>query len=138
MCVKKAPHGASHSPVKTRKARAIMPDGRRSAARRYRAIAAAFEDEIGGDLTPSELAAVETAATLQLRVEQLRADIVAGKPVDDDLLIRLASTSRRALSQIKPKAKPAGGNALQTYLDARAAAAEADDDDEDGGDGEEI
>ena len=115
-----------------------MPDGRRSAARRYRAIAAAFEDEIGGELTPSELAAVETAATLQLRVEQLRADIVAGRPVNDDLLIRLASTSRRALSKIVTRAKPAGGNALQTYLDARAAAtAAAEADDEDGADGEE-
>jgi hypothetical protein len=131
MCVKKAPHGASHGPVKTRKARAIMPDGRRSAARRYRAIAAAFEDEIGGDLTPSERAAVETAATLQLRVEQLRADIVAGKPIDDDLLIRLASTSRRALAAIATKTKPAGGNAFQQYLDKRAAAQADDDTDED-------
>jgi hypothetical protein len=137
MCVKKAPHGTSHGPVKTRKARAIMPDGRRSAARRYRALVEGFESEIGGELTPSERALVETAATLQLRVEQLGADVIAGKPVDDDLLIRLASTSRRALTKITARAKPAGGNALQTYLDARAAAAEAADD-EDGGDGEEI
>ena len=41
-----------------------------------------------------------------------------------------------SLSKITTKSKPAGGNALQTYLDARAAAAEAEAD-EDGGDGEE-
>jgi hypothetical protein len=107
-----------------------MGDGRRSAARRYAAIAAAFEAEIGGELTPSERADVEMAATLTLRGEQLRCAIVAGKQIDDDLLIRLASTSRRALAQIKPKAKPAGGNALQEYL-AKHAAAQADDDEED-------
>src|ERR1035437_10194835 len=100
MCLKKAPHGTSHGPVKARTARAIMPDGRRSAARRYRAIAEGFESEIGGELTPSERALVETAAPLQLRVEQLRADIVAGKPVDDDLIVRMAGSSRRALAAI--------------------------------------
>lgn len=70
---------------------------------------------------------------LQLRVEQLRTDIINGAPIDDDLLIRLASTSRRALSKITAKAKPAGGDALATYLAARAEAA----DEEDDGDGEE-
>jgi hypothetical protein len=108
-----------------------MPDGRTSGARRYAAIAAAFEAEIGGELTPSERADVEMAATLTLRGEQLRADIVAGKQIDDDLLIRLASTSRRALSKIAPKAKPAGGMTLQQYLADKAAAAEIVDDDED-------
>jgi hypothetical protein len=124
MCVKKAPHGASYGPVRARKARAIMPDGRRSAARRYRAIADGFEAEIGGELTPSERAIVEQAAMLQLRCEQLRADVIAGKPVDDDLLIRLASTSRRALSKITAKAKPAG-ETLAQYMARKAAEHEA-------------
>jgi len=130
MCVKKPPHETSSGLIKRRKAPASMGDGRRSAARRYAAIAAAFEAEIGGDLTPSERADVEMAATLTLRGEQLRADIVAGKPVDDDLLIRLASTARRALAQIKPKAKPAGGEGLMEYMARKAAAAEIVDDGE--------
>jgi hypothetical protein len=114
-----------------------MPDGRRSAARRYRAIAEGFEAEIGGELLPSERALVETAATLTLRAERLRADIVAGESVDDDLLIRLASTSRRALAAVSAKAierKPAGGSAFQEYLAkhaAQAAAGVSDDTDED-------
>jgi hypothetical protein len=109
-----------------------MPDGRRSAARRYRALVEGFESEIGGELTPSERALVETAAMLTLRAEQLRADIVAGKPVDDDLLIRLASTSRRALSKITAKAKPATGETLAQYMARKAAESDAlADDDED-------
>jgi hypothetical protein len=71
---------------------------------------------------------VEQAAMLQLRVEQLRADIIAGRPVDDDQIIRMASTARRALSQIKAKSKPAGAMTLQDYLAAKAAAAELVDD----------
>jgi len=115
-CVKKAP----------RKRRPRAVDGRTTPARRYASIVAAFTSEIGGDLTEAERGLVEQAAMLQLRVEQLRADVITGRPVDDDLLIRLASESRRALSQIAAKAKPAGGEGLMEYM-ARKAAELADD-----------
>jgi hypothetical protein len=134
MCIRSAPDKTSCAKKAPRKRRPRAVDGRTTPARRYAAIVAAFQAEIGGNLTAAESALVEQAAMLQLRVEQLRADIIAGKPSDDDLLIRLASTARRALSKITAKAKPAGGNAFQEYLArhaAQAAAGGADDTDED-------
>ena len=75
MCVKSAPDsdhvGATSVPDRGRKAPRLpphqKPDGRSASARRYRAIKAAFESEIGGDLSPSEAGLVEQAAMLQLR-----------------------------------------------------------------------
>jgi hypothetical protein len=118
---------ADQVPKAPRSTRNQKPDGRSAGARRFRALVLAYEAEIGGNLTEAERGLVEQAALLQLRCEQLRADIIAGKPVDDDLLIRLASTSRRALSKITAKAKPAGGETLAQYMAAKAAAAEIDD-----------
>jgi hypothetical protein len=121
---------ADRVPIAPRSTRGLKPDGRSAGAKRFRALVLAYEAEIGGNLTEAERGLVEQAALLQLRCEQLRADVIAGKPVDDDLLIRLASTSRRALSKITAKAKPAAGETLQEYLAAKAAAAELVDDDE--------
>jgi hypothetical protein len=141
MCVRRSPVVAtskrSRSAV-TNGSRAHQKGDERSAgARRFRDLVAAFSADLGDDLSENDLAMVRTAAALTLKSEQIQADLAAGLPVDSDALIRLASTSRRALAAVSAKAierKPAGGNALQNYLDARAAAAA---DDEDGADGEE-
>jgi hypothetical protein len=122
---------ADKVPIAPRSPRGQKPDGRSAGARRYRALVDAFTSEIGGDLTEAESGLVEQAAMLQLRVEQLRADIIAGRTVDDDLLIRLASESRRALSQIKAKAKPATGETFPQYMARKAAELADDDGDED-------
>jgi hypothetical protein len=129
MCIRPAQDrtGCAAKAPRKRKRRAV--DGRTTPARRYASIVAAFTAEIGGDLTAAESALVEQAAMLQLRVEQLRADIIAGRPVDDDLLIRLASTARRALSQITAKAKPATGETFPQYMARKAAELQSDDDD---------
>ena len=79
-------------------------DHRSASARRYRDIVAAFTSEIGTDLTEAERGLIRQAATLSLRAEQLAADLVSGKPVDDDLLIRLAGAARRLLDTIGSKA----------------------------------
>jgi hypothetical protein len=99
-------------------------DQRSSSARRYRDLVAAFEDEIGGDLSEAERGLVRQAATLTLRAEQLAADVVNGTPVDDDQLIRLAGTAKRLLAGITARAdrKQPGGPTLQEYLAAKHAA----------------
>ena len=93
-------------------------DGRTIAARRYRDLVVAFEAEVGGVLSESEKSMVRQAAALTLRAEELQADLVLGKPIDNDLLVRLTGTARRILASISGKAgerKPAGPN-LASYL----------------------
>jgi hypothetical protein len=55
-------------------------DGRSSTARRFRDLVAAFEAEIGGNLTEVERGLVKQAAALTIRAERPQADIVNGKP----------------------------------------------------------
>jgi hypothetical protein len=66
-------------------------------------------------------------------MEMVESDLAAGKPVDSDELIRLASTSRRALAAVSAKAVPRKPAAmtLADHLARRAAALEVDDTDED-------
>jgi hypothetical protein len=111
-------------------------DGRTVSARRFRDLIAAFEAEVGGGtLTESERATIQQAAALTLRAEELQADLVLGKPIDNDLLVRLTGTARRILNNIKGKAddrRPPGPD-LASYLAAtypRAATEPADADDE--------
>ena len=78
---------------------------------------------------------IAQAAMLQLKVEQTTQDVIRGLPTDSDALIRLASTSRRALAAVSAKAsaKPAAGETLAEYVARKAAESEAlvDNDDED-------
>ncbi len=119
-------------PKAARKRRGSGPDGRTAGARRHKAIVAAFEAQIGGELSAADHALIQQAALLMLRTEQLTADAVAGKPVDDGEIVRLAGASRRALAAISAKAadkKPA----VPTMADywASKAALQSDDTEED-------
>jgi hypothetical protein len=80
-------------------------DGRSPAARRFRDLIQAFEAEVGGVLTEVERGLIKQAAALTMRAEQLQADIVNGKPVDGDQLIRLTGTAKRILGAISRKAE---------------------------------
>jgi len=85
-------------------------DGRSPSARRFRDLVQAYTAEIGGDLSQTEMAMIKTAASLSLSAEMMQADIVNGKIVDADELIRLSSEVRRILDAIAEKAgkrKPA-------------------------------
>jgi hypothetical protein len=98
-------------------------DGRSPTARRFRDLVAAFEAEIGGNLTEAERGLIKQAAALTIRAEQLQADIVNGKPVDSDALIRISSTAKRILGAIGDKAakrKPAVPS-LHDHVARRAA-----------------
>jgi hypothetical protein len=132
MCTRPAPDPASYAPTARRKRRPRAVDGRTTPARRYAALVTAFTTEIGGALSEAERGLVEQAALLQLRVEQLRADVIAGRSVDDDLIVKIAGASRRALSKIVTRAKPANAMTLAEYAAQRAAAVETDEEDDDG------
>ncbi len=98
-------------------------DGRSPTARRFRDLVQAFQAEFGGALSEADKLLVRQAAALTIRAEQLQADLVNGLPVDADALIRLTGTANRILGSINAKSrkrKPAGGDALRTYLAERA------------------
>jgi hypothetical protein len=102
-------------------------DARSSSARRFRDLIAAFSADLGDNLSEADLAMVRTAAGLTLKSELMQADLAAGKDVDAETLIKLAGTSRRALSAISAKAtdrKPAG-QTLAEYAAQRAAERDA-------------
>jgi hypothetical protein len=93
-------------------------DGRSPTARRFRDLVQEFKAEIGGgDLSQTELAMIKTAASLALTAELRQADLVNGKMVDTDDLIRLASEVRRIFAEIAGKAgkRKSGGPRLSQY-----------------------
>jgi hypothetical protein len=101
-------------------------DGRSSAARRFRDICANYEAEAGGNVTEVERDLIRQAAALVVRSEQMQADLILGKPVSNDELVRVSSTAKRLLETIRAKAdkrRVTGPTALQQYLAERAASA---------------
>lgn len=117
---------------KPRSRRNTKPDGRTAGARRLKALIAAYGADLG-ELSQVDQALIRAAAVVTFKLELVEADLASGKPVDADLLIRLASTSRRALAEVAAKAvdrKPAA-QTLAQYLAAKAATANQSDDDED-------
>jgi hypothetical protein len=98
-------------------------DGRSAMARRFRDLIANFSRDLGGleHLTEAEHALVRQAASLVVQAERLQADVVNGKPVDPDELIRLTSESRHALASIRKREKPKPQ--LSDYLTTRSTAA---------------
>jgi preprotein translocase subunit SecA len=138
MCVRRAPVVAtskrSRSAITNGSKAHQKGDERSAGARRFRDLVAAFSADLGDDLSEADMAAVRTAAALTLKSEQIQADLAAGIHVDSDALIRLASTSRRALAAVSAKAlerKPASTMTLADYMAAKQAEhdALADDDD---------
>lgn len=79
-------------------------DGRSASARRFKDLVRNFEAEVGGPISAVEHSLITQAASLQLRSEQLQADIVNGIKVDSDSLIRLTGTVRRILTTLSAKA----------------------------------
>jgi len=130
--MKRAPGRAGYTANATRKRRPSRPDGRTAGGRRLKALIAAYAKDLG-ELSQVDQTLIRTAATLTLKLELVEADLASGKPVDSDELIRLASTSRRALAAVSAKAidrKPATVT-LAEHLARRAEALQPDDDDGD-------
>jgi hypothetical protein len=87
-------------------------DGRSVVARRYRDVAIALADDLGGQdglAEPSKIL-VRQAAAITVQVESLQSKIVAGEDVDLEQLTRLSNVLGRTLQRLglrKPRAKPA-------------------------------
>jgi hypothetical protein len=78
-------------------------DGRSSGARRLRDLESQLGARFGGlaGCDTAELAAVRAAALTAHRVEQVRAAAAAGRPVDDNELVRLANSLRRGVHELE-------------------------------------
>jgi hypothetical protein len=96
-------------------------DERSSSARRFRDLIESFSTDLG-ELSEADMAMVRTAATLTLKMELIQADLVAGKEVESDQLIRMAGTVRRSLAAISAKAaaKKPSGPTLAEYWSSKA------------------
>lgn len=86
-------------------------DGRSAAGRRYRDLAIALADDLGGQdkLSEPTKILVRQAAALAVQVEGLQAKIVAGEDVDLEQLTRLSNVLGRTLHRLglkKPAPKP--------------------------------
>jgi hypothetical protein len=84
-------------------------DGRSMVARRYRDVAIALADDLGGQERLSELSKilVRQAAALTVQVESLQSKIVGGEDVNLEQLTRLSNVLGRTLQRLglrKPRA----------------------------------
>jgi hypothetical protein len=77
-------------------------DGRSMVARRYRDVAIALADDLGGQDKLSEPAKilVRHAAALTVQVEGLQWKIVASEDVDSEQLVRLSNVLARTLQRL--------------------------------------
>ena len=87
-------------------------DGRSMVARRYRDVALALADDLGGQdkLSEPSKILVRQAAALTVQVEGLQSKIVSGEDVDLEQLTRLSNALSRMLHRLglrKPRARPA-------------------------------
>jgi hypothetical protein len=87
-------------------------DGRSVIARRYRDLAIALADDLGGQdkLSEPSKILVRQAAALTVQVESLQSKIVAGEEVSLEQLTRLSNVLGRTLQRLglrKPHARPA-------------------------------
>ena len=94
-------------------------DGRSVVARRYRDVAIALADDLGGQdrLSEPSKILVRQAAAMTVQVEGLQPKIVSGENVDIEQLTRLSNVLGRTLHRLglkKPRSKPT--SPLTDYL----------------------
>lgn len=78
-------------------------------ARRYRDLVEGLAAELGEDLGQAEQLMVRNAASLQLHVEDLTAQLARGEAVDPEAFTRAANAASRAITALrrrKPAPKP--------------------------------
>jgi hypothetical protein len=88
-------------------------DGRSVEARRYRDVAIALADDLGGQdkLSEPSKILVRQAAAMTVQVESLQSKIVSGQDVNLEQLTRLSNVLGRTLQRLglkKPRARPTG------------------------------
>jgi hypothetical protein len=97
-------------------------DGRSVVARRYRDVAIALADDLGGQdkLSEPTKILVRQAAALTVQVEVLQGKIVAGDDVNLEQLTRLSNVLGRTLQRLGlKKPAPKRGPTLAEYLAAK-------------------
>jgi len=91
-------------------------------ARRYREVAVAIADDLGGPdkLSEPTKILVRQAASLTLQVESLQSKIVSGEDVDAEQLVRLSNVLGRTLQRLGLKRPvPPKAPSLAEYLAAK-------------------
>jgi hypothetical protein len=96
-------------------------NGSSALARRYRDLVEGLTAELGEDLGQAELLMVRNAASLQLHVEDLSAQLARGDAVDPEAFTRAANAATRAISALRKRrpAKRPRGSSLGEYLQQR-------------------
>ena len=99
-------------------------DGRSAVARRYRDVAIALADDLGGQDTLDEASKVlvRQAAALTVQTETMHSKVVAGEVVDDEQLTRLSNALSRTLQRLGRKRAPKGAPSLKDYIESKRAA----------------
>jgi hypothetical protein len=98
-------------------------DARSGVGRRYRDLCRAYEAEAGGGLSVIGRTLIKQAASLTVRCEQMQADLLNGKPVSCDEIVRMPSEIRRILAAVtnKPGRNQAAMPSLQDYIASKYA-----------------
>jgi hypothetical protein len=97
-------------------------DMRTHVGRRYRDIVHSLVDEAGGEARLDEATRllIKQSASLSVRIEAMQADIVAGKPVDDEQFTRMSNTLARTLERLRSFRKADKDQSLAAYLKGAA------------------
>jgi hypothetical protein len=88
--------------------RKIIRDKRRSFSGRLDELIEALVKDFGPNPGPVEMALVETAATLQVRAEELQEQLRLGKAVNDNTLVRVTNAASRNLDLLSEAKKRRG------------------------------
>jgi hypothetical protein len=81
-------------------------DGRTVPAKRRRALLAAYEKQIGSALSPATRSLIARAVSIEVTLEGIEADQVAGRPFDAEKHARLAGSLARLLDRLGLTIRP--------------------------------
>jgi hypothetical protein len=81
-------------------------DGRTAPAKRWRALIAAYEAQIGSSPSPATRSLIARAVSIEITLEGIEADQVAGKPYDAEKHARLAGSLARLLDRLGLTVRP--------------------------------
>jgi hypothetical protein len=81
-------------------------DGRTVPAKRRRVLVAAYEAQIGSALSPATRSLIARAVAIEITLEGIEADQVAGKPFDAEKHARLAGSLARLLDRLGLTVRP--------------------------------
>jgi hypothetical protein len=93
--------------------RRVIRDLRRTFTSRLDELIEALVADFGADPSPTEMALIESAATLQVRAEELQEQLRRGKVVNDNTLVRVTNAAARNLDLLGEAKKRRGATRSQ-------------------------